>query len=159
MSLYAFIILNFMVLLRFYWTSDNVPVSLFKNFNKPVLIILYIIHFLALGGLPPFSLFWLKLLILKKLFNTTPILIYLLFSLYLVALLYFYLKYLQLILPLKNLNKWKMSIIMEKVKSNTARELSNYVESLRFVYITIILTFNTFIYYNDFVLLFQVLLY
>ncbi len=153
--LYALVIVNFMLILINYLHIDNAPLALLKNFTRPIFITFYIIQFLALGGLPPFGLFWLKLIILNKLFITSHMYIYIYFSVYLLGLLYFYIKYLQLMIPI--------SIINKKTSTNSAMytygEITKSYLLYKIVYINTLGVFNMFLYYNDFILLFRCLIY
>ncbi len=81
--------------------------------------------------------------------------IYIYFSVYLLGLLYFYIKYLQLMIPI--------SIINKKTSTNSAMytygEITKSYQLYKIVYINTLGVFNMFLYYNDFILLFRCLIY
>ena len=103
-----------------YWTSPQNPINIFKINQYSIKNIMYIFQYILLAGLPPISLFWVKLLILNIIFNAMPLLIYFFLIIFFLILIYFYVKYIQILTPFKwnfliNKGRFNNSIVSFKV--------------------------------------------
>ena len=78
-------------------------ITIFVN-AKTYYKIIYILQLLLLAGVPPLSLFWIKIFVLQKFLKINSSIYFIFYILYFIFLLYFYFKYIKITIPLSKKN-------------------------------------------------------